>query len=293
MGFVKRLIEVIKKKPFHILGGSIVITFLVVKIIDVLLNWHISNSIGNSAITYVASIGGYSPIIFAIVVVLFSMFFKRNINIVQDCDDSHASKRPAYYDNYVWKDIFKDRLFFALFAVIAFFLFMVLQFTIVWISQLSDNYAISSMQNIPQILILVVAIFLAMKIALLIQNVFLAWLLRTENGNRLASKIVFAMGILTAIVMSGIDSLWDNPEAGSDEFIMEHILGEVIPIDIGTTVFAIATLFLWYKVKQCSWGEKKFLNRGFWLAIGSFVISCTPLATGIQYIWILLGNAFK
>lgn len=282
---IKNMIEVIKKKPLAILGGAAVITFLLVKVIDIFLNWYVNLNTPNSVITYTASIGMFSPIIFLGIVVLLAKVCAKKYNTEQIV--------PDYYDNYTWRDIFKDRTFFVLFAILTYILWLIIQIVLIWISNLSENYAIASMANTPVIVTLGVAAVLSMKLALVIQNIVLAWFMRTELGNKVISKVVFGMGVLTAIVMSGIDALWSDPNSSMEEVVQDYVLGELIPIDVWTTAFALITIFLWYKVKNCSWCDGKAVKRGFWIAVISFIISLTPLATGIQFVWIFVSVAIR
>lgn len=279
MRSLKDIINIIKQNVLVIIGGSALLTFLIVKVVDFLWNMSLEQTMDDSFVTYVASIGGYSPAIFIIIAALLTKI----------CAARQTEKeKPSYRGSYTWKDIFKDRSFFALFLIMSFLMFVVIQIVIMLLVANSDNYAIISIADIPGVIFFLVAMVFGMQIALGIQNVMLPWFMQTEKGNKIASVIVLVLGVFTTIKMSGIEALWSESGESLEEFMFEYALGDLIPIDIVVLLFALLTVYLWYKVRKTPCREEKHIKTGFWLAVVSFVISLTPLATGIQFVWIYI-----
>lgn len=279
MKSIKDIISVIKQNALVIIGGATLLTFLIVKVVDFLWNLHLEETMDDSFVTYVASIGGYSPVIFVVIAGLLTII----------CVGKQTkSEKPSYRGNYTWKDIFKDRSFFALFLITSFLIFVVIQMAIILLVASSDNYAIISIADIPGVFFFFVAMVLGMQIALGIQNVILPWFMQTEKGNKIASVIVLVLGIFTTIKMSGIEALWSESGESLEEFMFEYALGDLVSIDIVVLLLALLTVYLWYKVRRTPCRQEKLIKTGFWLAILSFIISLTPLSTVIQFVWIYI-----
>lgn len=283
--------QTIKEKWLPITGFTIVWTFLFVKVVDIILNWYINKDVvqmGPAVVRYNITIAIFSPIIFIIFFVLVTLRTKKKLIAALALPEESVKERPSYWGNYVWQDIFKDRKFFGLFAGVTASLCMFLYGILQWLSGLSDNFAIMTLSDTPFEILIVVAALPSIKLTLFLKNVVMAWFVGTEKGNQIIAKVVFAFGAMTALVASGVEYLFKDPDTAMDEYAQDYALGMLIPIDLPTTFFAIVTVFFWFTAKKCPWCDAKLLKKGFLLAVISFVISLTPLQSAIQMFWVVI-----
>ena len=58
--------ETVKKKPVHILGITAALTFVIVKLIDFVLNWYLNKDVAPHGPSYNYTISIFSPVFFVI-----------------------------------------------------------------------------------------------------------------------------------------------------------------------------------------------------------------------------------
>ena len=112
--------QVVKKKLLPILEISVLLTFIVVKVIDFILNWYLNKQIAAYSIaTYSYTISFLSPVFFIIIFLMVTNAMKRQM---RKAVQKPKKIRTKYDRGYTWKDIFKDRVSFGLFLIITLFL---------------------------------------------------------------------------------------------------------------------------------------------------------------------------
>ena len=133
--------ETVKKKLVHILGITTVLTFVIVKLIDFVLNWVFNKDVAPHGPTYNYTISIFSPVFFVLFFVFITNLFKKNMNKSTSENKCIESK---YGKTYTWKDIFKDKESIAFFVIITLGIFGLLYSGTQWLSGLSGNYALVS-----------------------------------------------------------------------------------------------------------------------------------------------------
>lgn len=274
-----RFWETVKKKPVHILGITTVLTFVIVKLIDFMLNWAFNKDVAPHGPTYNYTISIFSPVFFALFFVFVTNLFKKNMN---KSTSENKCIKSKYGKTYTWKDIFKDKESIAFFVIIALGIFALLYSGTQWLSSLSGNYAIVSLQYTSLETFIIISAVIAVFVVVALQNTIIAWLIYTEKGNKALGKIVFLFGVLTLLVMCGINYLWANPNEILSSFRDDYAIGLIIPFDVQTMVFGLITLWLRKKAKVYATGQKKMIKWGTILAVVSVAISFTPLQILIQ-----------
>lgn len=271
--------ETVKKKPVHILGITAALTFVIVKLIDFVLNWYLNKDVAPHGPSYNYTISIFSPVFFVIFFIFTTNLFKKNMNKNTSEDKGMKSK---YGKTYTWKDIFKDKESIAFFVIITLGIFALLYTGTQWISSLSGNYAIDSLRYISLEILIIISAVISVFVVVVLQNTIIAWLINTEKGNKALGKIVFLFGVLTFLVMCGINYLWANPNEILSSFRDDYAIGLIIPFDVQTMVFGLITLWLRKKAKVYATGQRKMIKWGTVLAVVSIIISFTPLQILIQ-----------
>lgn len=282
--------SVVKKKIWKILMITIVITFFIVKAVDLYLNWYLNRQTLAYGVRYNYTISIFSPIIAVIVFVLVTNIMKAFLNRRIEKQKIEGSKR--HWD-YTWKDIFKDRESFM------FYLLAVLGSYCLWysiiqkISSLSSNYAVSSIANISTGTVVLVSCITAAILFVILQNTIIAWLIQTEKGHKTLCILTQVFGIVTFAVMIGVSYLWSGAEESIEDFAADAAIGLIIPFDINTVFFGMVTLWLWKKAKAYTAYEehRARANAGLILAIVSVIISFTPLPMAVQMFIISFKNS--
>lgn len=288
-------IGTIKEKPLPILGWTIGLTFLVGKVIEFIINWLLDLSYSGYGPRTIMPITIFYPIIFVIVGLKVVKHFRKKLNAPTVTDGQIPVKekiRPDYYGNYTWRDIFKDREVFIFYIVLVIGIWCAIYESVQFISRLSTNYAISSLERTSMESLLVIAVIIAALLVVWIQNAIISWLCKTQKGNQVLSITVFLLGIMTCIAMLGISYLWENPETLTESLAGDMFLGMILPIDLTTTTWALWTGWFWNKARTCMHVDRKMINTGLLIAVVSFIISLTPLQTGIQMLWVAINNAW-
>lgn len=290
-------IGIIRKKPMPILGWTIGLTFVIGKVIEFIINALLDMSYSGYGPRTIIPITIFNPIIFVIVGINVVNHFKKKYNkaLQTGLDNSDMVKRkerPDYYGNYTWKDIFSDREVFSFYVILAFVLWCVFYYIVQFISRLSSNYAISSLESTDMGSLFVLAAILAALLVVWLQNTVISWLSKTRKGNQVLSIVVFVLGIMTFIAMLGLSYLWEDAATLEESIAMDFLLGELIPIDLTTTAWALVTGWFWNKARKCTYVNFQLINKGALMAVVAFIISLTPLTTVIQMLWIMLREAF-
>lgn len=292
------LIEVIKEKPIHILGWTIGWSFVIGKVIEFIINWLLDLSYPGYGPRTIIPITIFKPVIFVVVgIFVIKHFRKKQSRLLQAGADTTYNvmkkDRPEYYGNYTWKDIFLDREVFAFYVILVFALWYMLDYTVRFISTLSTNYAISSLERTSMESLLFISIVVAALLVVWLQNNVISWLSKTQKGNKVLSLVVLVLGVMTFIAMLGLSYLWEDTASLQESLRLDFVLGEILPVDPTTTLWAFITGWFWNKARKCSCVDKKVINKGLLIAVVAFVISLTPLQTAIQLLWVAIGGNLR
>ncbi len=282
MGQRLKFWEVVKKKPLQILGITTAITFLVVKLIDLFLNWYLNRD--NTFLSYNYTVSFFSPILFVILFIIVTNIMKRRMNR----DTLGIRRTSSYGTDYTWMDIFTSKSSIVFFIIVTLSILVLLDSGLQKLSTMSINYAITSLDDIPGIALLVVSIIAAMYLVVFLQNTIIAWLMNTPKGNKALSILVLVFGILTFAFMCGLNYLWTAPSEVAASFQTDFLLGLVLPFDITTALYGLITFWLWSIAKNCAYTYVFPLYAGCVLAGIGILISLTPAQTVIQTIVITL-----
>lgn len=289
------LIEILKKKGLQMAGLSVVLTFVAVTVIDVFLNWLINKDIQQNGVVmmqYNITISFLSPAFFIIIFVAVVALTFWKMNRPQKLVGQEQKARPEYYGNYTWEDIFKDRQFFGLFAGLSLSIFLILYMLMQYISENSGNFAFAVMAETSFGAIAIVSAFLGINLALFWNNVVYTWFSRTEKGNKVVNVVVMVCGCITAYVTSGIGYFFQDSDSAMEDLSTDLLLGELIPIDLTTTIWTLITFLMWHTAKKGKWANKQLINRGLFIAVICFIFSLTPLQTGLHLFIVSFVEAF-
>ena len=284
-------INTIKEKLKYVLGWSVGLTFVIGKIIEFVINWLLNVNYRGYGPRTIFPITIFYPIIFVVMFIKVTNYYKKKLNgeLSPQGTSVHGGRtKPEYYGNYTWKDIFKDREVFAFYVVLVMVMYCILYYGLQFISSFTNNYAINSLGMTSTDTLVISSVILAAVLVVFVQNTIISWLSKTEKGNKVLSIVVFGFGIITLMGMLGINYLWENPETIMESFATDYMMGMILPIDLTTSMLAIVTLWFWLKALKCKYVNKKMINMGMLIAAVSFVISLTPLQTGIQMMWVLI-----
>lgn len=289
-------IGTIKEKPLPILGWTIGLTFIVAKVIEFVINWLLDLSYSGYGPRTIIPITIFYPIIFVIVGIKVVKYFRKKLNapLVMETDNPvrvRGKNHPDYYGNYTWRDIFKDREVFSFYIVLVLGIWCILYYGLRFISTLSSNYAISSLEKTSMESLLVLAVILSALLVVWLQNAVISWLSKTKKGNQVLSTIVFLLGVMTFIAMLGLSYLWEDPSTLEESLGVDMLLGQILPFDVTTTIWTLITVWFWNKARKCVYIDRKAINTGVLIAAVGFIISLTPLQTGIQMLWVMINKA--
>lgn len=290
-------IGTIKEKPLPILGWTVGLTFVIGKVIEFIINALLDMSYSGYGPRTIIPITIFNPIIFVIVGIKVVKHFRKKLNapIATETDNPimiKGKKRPDYYGNYTWKDIFMDREVFSFYIVLVLGIWCILYYALQFISTLSSNYAISSLERTSMESLLVLAVILGALLVVWLQNAVISWLSKTKKGNQVLSITVFLLGVMTFIAMLGLSYLWEDPATLEESLAVDMLLGQVLPFDATTTIWTLITGWFWNKARKCIYIDRKAINMGILIAAVGFIISLTPLQTGIQMFWVMINKAF-
>lgn len=279
----KKFWQVVKEKFAKILVLTIVFTYIITKVIDVVLNWALNRETAAYGIRYNYTISLFSPIIFVIVFIVVTNIIKGKMN---NSSGNKSEIFTKYNRGFGWKDIFYSKDSFFLVVILTIGLYYFIQSLGQRIATLSGNYGISTIGNIGGTGLLIVTIFLSVVIVVFLQNTILSWLMNSEQGNRVLGIVVFVFGIITAAAMSGVSYLWTSADEAGGSIAEDFWLGAIIPFDIQTTFFAMLTLWFAVKAFKYAKSQMRLTVTGLGIAIVSFIISLTPVATVLQVMFI-------
>lgn len=279
----KKFWQVVKEKFAKILVLTIVFTYIATKVIDVVLNWALNRETAAYGMHYNYTISLFSPIIFVIVFIVVTNILKGKKN---NPSDNKSEIFTKYNRGFGWKDIFYSKDSFFLLVILTIGLYYLIQRLGQRFATLSGNYGISTIGNIGGTGLWIVTIFLSVVIVVFLQNTILSWLMNSEQGNRVLGIVVFVFGIITAVAMSGVSYLWTSANEAGDSITEDFWLGAIIPFDIQTTFFAMLTLWFAVKAFKYAKSQRRLTVTGLGIAIVSFIISLTPIATVLQVMFI-------
>jgi hypothetical protein len=279
--------QVVKKKIVPILVITLVLTFVVIKVIDFILNWYLNRDTAAYGVYYNFTVSLFSPIFFIILFVIVTNIVKKYMNKDVERKQGVLFK---YHRGFTWRDIYRDKDAFAFFLIVAFGIFILLYNIVQWISGLSLNYAISSMRHISTELLIVISAVVAVWLVVFLQNTIIAWLIKTEKGNKMLGLLVLIFGILTALVMCGISYLWTPIDELSEDLKNDFYVGLLIPFDMTTIFYGLVTLWLAKMAKPYAKGQQKIILIGVITAVISVIISFTPAQMVIQFLVIFLAH---
>lgn len=277
--------QVVKKKLPVILGWTIGITFVVVKVIDALLNWVLNRKTAAYGVQYNVSAAMFSPVIFIVLFVGITKYIKKRLNGGKTEGEGMQFK---YHRGFTWKDIYRDREAFSFFVLMIYLINGLLYIGIRSFSKPSGNYAIISSQDTPISVLPLVSIVLAVIAVVFLENTVVGWLIKTKRGNQVLGKLVLFAGILTACVMGGVHYLWTPSKQSVEDFQMDAIIDFVTPFDFPTVFFGILTIWLAFKARKYAVSERKTIMLGVVIAVVSVIISFTPLNEMIQMMFMYL-----
>lgn len=272
--------EVVKKKAVLILGITIVATFVFIKAVDFVLNWCFNNEpvVYGHRTNY--TVVGFMPFIFVIAFIITTNIIKRRLN------SSGGEQQLNKQEHYTWSDIFKEKESILLYMLVSVAIFASLHFSIQKISTLSNKHAVASLADTSVEGLAIVSAIVGAFLFVFLQRTLVVWLKTTELGNKTLGLLVLVFGVITMAVMCGINYLWTPAEEIAESIQDDFAIGLLIPFDVSTMIFTLATFWLWKTARKCKLCNKEWINTGLIIAIISLVISFTPLQLIIQGIFI-------
>lgn len=281
--------QVVKKKPAPIIGTSVVLTFLIIKILEFFMNWFFNKDNMVPGISHVYSLTLFYPFVFAIIFVVVTNYFKKKIN------GRRKKKNPEeksvldgkYGRGFTWRDIYRDREAFLLFWIVSLQIAGILFYITRLIGGLSKNHAVSSIGESGLPTLLFISAILSVFVTVYLENTLIPWLFQTKKGSSLLGIIVLVMGIITAYLTSGISYLWTASDELDDVIQNDFVLNLILPVDIPVIAMGVATLWVAYKARKCKIKKQfKLIKIGVIIAVVSMVISFTPIPTVLQALFL-------
>ncbi len=105
---------------------------------------------------------------------------------------------------------------------------------------------------------------------------------QSEFWNTAIPITAFAMGIISIILLFGLDSIVLSYDDFFSNFIQNMLIGAIIPFDIGIAICTLVAFLLRRRCKRKGYKRESLAKKGMIISIICLIISLTPFATTLQ-----------